>query len=674
MTDPDSARLISIDPWLEPYASELKHRTTSFEAARDRLDANGGLIGGASLAYHYYGLNRGERHGVAGLWYREWAPGASYLALVGDFNGWDRGKNPMEPDSHGVWSIFLPDREYGDRFGHQSRFKVHVASAIGGFDRVPAYARRVVKDDFGSFTAQHWDPPAPYRFKHHPPSQTHALKIYEAHVGMAQESERVGSYAEFEQNVLPRIAALGYNAVQLMAIMEHPYYGSFGYHVSSFYAPCSNFGTPEELRRLVDTAHGLGLVVIMDLVHSHAVKNTLEGLNRFDGTDHQYFHAGARGEHVAWDSKCFDYARYEVQRFLLSNARYWLDEFGFDGYRFDGVTSMIYLNHGLGAEFSSYDDYFNANVDTDAVIYLMLANDLIHTLHPNAITIAEDVSGMPGMARPVADGGLGFDYRLAMGLPDNWIKLLKEQADEEWDLGSLYQTLLNRRASEKHVAYAESHDQALVGDKTLAFRLMDAEMYTSMLRGVPSPIVDRGIALLKLIRLLTFSLGGEAWMNFMGNEFGHPEWIDFPREGNGFSHHFARRQWSLVDNPSLRYAGINRFDAALMSLDNTYNLLTDPLIAQLALHQDTHQIVYRRGPLVFAYNLHPTESVADLRIPVPDAVGYRVVLNTDDLEFEGAGRVASGAVYPMQSVPMYGCDQSVQIYLPCRSAQVLAPR
>jgi 1,4-alpha-glucan branching enzyme len=251
---------------------------------------------------------------------------------------------------------------------------------------------------------------------------------------------------------------------------------------------------------------------------------------------------------------------------------------------------------------------------------------------------------------------------------------VKEVPDEQWSLGAIYTELLNRRFTEKHVGYVESHDQALVGDQTLAFRLMDAEMYWHMGKGDPNIIVDRGLALLKMIRLITFSLAGEAWLNFMGNEFGHPEWVDFPREGNNFSYHHARRQWSLADNPNLRYGGLQEFDRALNGLDARFRLLPDTLIEQLALHEDTHQLVYRHGPLVFAFNFHPHESYADLRIPVPDAADYQVILDTDAGRFSGLGRSAEEVLYPVQMVPMYSRAQSVQIYLPSRSAQVLAPR
>lgn len=674
MHRPDGTGLIAHDPWLEPYAERLRERYAHYEAALQKLDVTGGLMGEVSQGHTYFGFNRGELWGKPGVWYREWAPEALQLRLVGDFNGWDRMASPMVRDEWGVWSLFLPDDAYAKKLVHGSKVKVHVVTENGSMDRIPAYIRRTVDDvGTGHFTGVYWCPPREYQFKNCVPAMNGGLRIYEAHVGMAQEEGKVGTYREFAAKVLPRIAALKYNAVQLMAVQEHPYYGSFGYHVSNFFAVSSRFGTPDDLKEMIDTAHGLGIRVIMDMVHSHAVKNTHEGLNLFDGTEYQYFHAGPRGQHVAWDSLLFDYSKFEVQRFLLSNVRYWLEEFHFDGFRFDGVTSMIYLDHGLGKSFGSYDDYFGDNIDDDAISYLQMANTLLHKIAPGAISIAEDVSGMVGMARAVAEGGIGFDYRLAMGIPDNWIKLLKEQRDEDWNLSSLYHTLLNRRYGEKHIGYAESHDQALVGDKTIAFWLMDKDMYWHMERSARNLVVDRGVALHKMIRLLTFSLSGEGYLNFMGNEFGHPEWIDFPREGNNYSFHYARRQWSLADNDRLLYHGLAKFDRAMQGLDEEYNLLNDPLIEQLALHEDTRQLVYRRGPLVFVFNFHPTESYSDLRIPVPDPTDYKIVLNTDHPQFEGFGRVKDDTVFPWQHMPMYGRNQTLRIYLPSRTALVLAP-
>jgi 1,4-alpha-glucan branching enzyme len=672
----DGTALVDIDPWLKPYAPALRDRHTRYTKTRATYAPGGGLLGDVSRGHTYFGFNPGQHNGQhtgqPGIWYREWAPAALQLRLIGDFNHWDRYAHPMVRDRFGVWSIFLPS----GTLVHGQRIKTHVVLPDSStMDRIPAYATRVVQEPHTTeYVAQYWE--NAYEWKNQRPditSTTGGLRIYETHIGMAQEQGRVGTYREFADLTLPRIVRAGYNAIQMMAIQEHPYYGSFGYHVSNFFAPSSRFGTPQDLQYLIDTAHGYGLRVIMDLVHSHAVKNTREGLNLFDGTDYQYFHAGPRGQHVAWDSMCFDYSKYEIQRFLLSNCRYWIETFRFDGFRFDGVTSMIYLDHGLERSFDSYNDYFGDNIDPDAVTYLQLANELIHTLNPDAITIAEDMSGMAGMARKVSEGGIGFDYRLSMGVPDNWIKLLKEKLDDQWGMNDLYSILLNRRHSEKHIGYAESHDQALVGDKTLAFRLMDQEMYWNMARDKQSGVIDRGIALHKMIRLITFALAGEGYLNFMGNEFGHPEWIDFPREGNGYSYHYCRRQWSLMDSDLLRYKGLAEFDRAMMKTDDAFDVLNDKFIEQLWVDEHNKQLVFRRGPLVYVFNFHPSRSYSDWRIPVPDARDYKVILNTDNTIYDGPGLCAVQQTYWKQNMPIAGREQSLQIYVPARSAQVLAP-
>jgi 1,4-alpha-glucan branching enzyme len=669
----DGTGLCRSDDLLRAHAGKLRERQRRFLDRYRELEAGGGLLGAVSQGHRYFGFNRGQQDGERGVFYREWAPGAERLYLTGDFNGWDRGSHPLTRDQYGVWSVFVPDRSAAPLV-HGGRVKVHVVTGRGGEDRVPAYVTRAVQDPVThDFSGQFWQPERPYEFRHRPPRAARAPRIYEAHVGMALEEPRLGSYDEFTRTVLPHIAALGYDTLQLMAVMEHPYYGSFGYHVSSFFAASSRFGTPEELKQLIDTAHGLGMRVLLDLVHSHAVRNTQEGLNLLDGTEHQYFHALPRGLHAAWDSMVFDYAKFEVLRFLLSNVRYWLEEFRFDGFRFDGVTSMVYLDHGLSRGFASYDDYFGANVDEDALVYLKLANLLAHALNEEVVTIAEDVSGMPGMARSVEDGGLGFDFRLAMGVPDYWIRVVKEWRDEAWRMDELYGAMLNRRHDEKHVAYAESHDQALVGDQTLAFRLMGADMYFKMGKGEQSVVIERGLALHKMIRLFTFALAGDAWLNFMGNEFGHPDWVDFPREGNGWSYQYARRQWSLAARDDLRYAGLLHFDRALLALDRAHGLLESKLIEQLLVHEDDKLLVFRRGALVFAFNFHPVRSYDGRVIPVPDASDYVPALDTDAAVFEGFQRIAPGQRYVYRAEPLAGRAQSVQIYLPSRTALVLKP-
>jgi 1,4-alpha-glucan branching enzyme len=664
-----SPRLIEMDPWLEQAEGEILARHSRFVSKLNFIEQISGNIGQFANAYEYMGFHFIPNENC---WvYREWAPGAHGLFLTGDFNNWNQYAHPLERKDHGIWEIKLNAAYYEQVFTHGSKVKVLVKSAIGDQLRIPAYINRVVQDeDTKNFSGQLWFPPA---FNWENDSfEMHSLGdlfIYEAHVGMAQEKEGLGTYNEFTEKILPRIKKAGYNAVQLMAIQEHPYYGSFGYHVSSFFAPSSRFGTPEDLKNLISTAHGMGIAVIMDLVHSHTVKNLHEGLNLFDGTETQYFHAGARGEHPDWDSKLFDYGKTEVIQFLLSNIKYWLKEFHFDGFRFDGVGSMLYFHHG-NETIDSIDKYFTQGVEFDAITYLQLANHLTHLINPQAITIAEDVSGMPGLTSPIDDGGIGFDFRLGMGIPDFWIKYLKDVPDEEWSMAEMWHVLNDRLPYVKTVTYCESHDQALVGDKTIAFRLMDKEMYFNMQSSDENIVVERGIALHKMIRLMTISLGGQAYLNFMGNEFGHPEWIDFPREGNNWSYLHARRQWSLMDNPLLRYHYLSDFDRAMIKTIKEAQLLGTLYANQINCDETNKCIIYERAGLIFLFNFHSNGSIPGYQFHVQEAGQYKIVLNSDSASFGGQGRINEEMLYTTSEQEETGA-QMLSIYFTCRTAIVL---
>ncbi|UXP34074.1 alpha amylase C-terminal domain-containing protein [Reichenbachiella agarivorans] len=661
--------LVADDGWLEPYESDILQRYNYFQ---DRLQAivdQYGSLRDFASGDLYFGLNYDKKQ--KGWWYREWAPAADGLSLVGDFNHWDPLHHPLTQDETGIWGIFIPDKSEFP-LHHGELLKVKVQNAFNERDRIPAYIKRAVQDtETYDFKGQIWNPKKVFKWtdKNFDPVTITDPLIYECHVGMAQEKEGVGTYVEFADEVLPRIAALGYNCLQMMAVQEHPYYGSFGYHVSNFFAPTSRFGTPEDLKYLIDKAHGMGIAVIMDAVYSHAVKNIAEGLNDFDGSENQYFHKGGRGYHTGWDSKLFDYNRTEVLQFLLSNVRYWMEEFHFDGFRFDGVTSMLYHHHGEGVAFDHYDKYFKDMVDWDAICFLQLANTLIHEIKPGAISIAEDMSGMPGMCRKVEEGGIGFDYRLGMGIPDYWIKTLKHKADEEWDIHEMWNVLINRRYKEKTIAYAESHDQALVGDKTLAFWLMDKEMYWHMSKDDTNPIIDRGMALHKMLRLFTAALGGEGYLTFIGNEFGHPEWIDFPREGNGWSYQYARRQWSLVDNPDLKYKALNDFDSAMIHLLKEYQLLSSLPAQQLNMDAANRIIIFERNNLIFVFNFSTDQSIADYKFFAHREGSFELVLDSDAEQFGGHGRCDAEVIHHTLEVE----DRpQLSIYTPCRTVQVLS--
>ncbi|MBQ0034504.1 MAG: alpha amylase C-terminal domain-containing protein [Bacteroidales bacterium] len=661
-----SLKIVSSDPYLKPFEDAIQGRFDYAQAKELELTAGTPLKDFAD-GYLYFGLHKTNDSWI----FREWAPNATAIYLVGDFNNWSKSENyRLQSLGNGNWEGIFPL----EAMQHGQLFKLLVEWYGGAGERIPSYAYRAVQDERTKvFSAQVWAPEQPYQWtcRNFKPSGE-PLFIYECHIGMGTNEEKVGTYEEFRLNVLPRVKKLGYNCIQIMAIQEHPYYGSFGYHVSNFFAASSRFGTPEELKALIDAAHKMGIAVIMDLVHSHAVKNELEGLGNFDGTPYQYFHAGARREHPAWDSLCFDYQKPSVLHFLLSNCKFWLDEYNFDGFRFDGVTSMIYRSHGLGEDFSGYADYYNLNQDGDAICYLTLANKLIHQVKKHAITIAEEMSGMPGLACPIKDGGMGFDFRLAMGIPDFWIKMIKEVRDEDWKAGHILYEMTNRRADEKTISYAESHDQALVGDKTIIFRLIDADMYWHMQHGHSTFMVDRGIAIHKMIRLVTAATINGGYLTFMGNEFGHPEWIDFPREGNGWSHKYARRQWELVDNEDFYYSDLNRFDEAMIHLlgqTKKYNQLP---VENLWDKEGDQVVAFKRGKYIFVFNWNGQKSFPDYGFLAPHGE-YKVILNTDAKEFAGFGQADDSVHHFTQPDPLCGDDSKgwLHLYLPARSACVL---
>uniref|UniRef100_A0A6A7FR02 1,4-alpha-glucan branching enzyme n=1 Tax=Hirondellea gigas TaxID=1518452 RepID=A0A6A7FR02_9CRUS len=670
--------LLKLDGYLCDHKQEIIRRYTCMNKLVTDISASEGNLDNFSLAYKYYGLHVQPDNSIKSL---EWASTARQLYLKGDFNGWNGTSHPFKKLDFGKWEIHIPANADGScPIPHLSKIKIGVVAETGEhMDRLSPWASYVCKppkEEGVAYQHHFWNPPTDqrYLFKHSRPGKPRSLRVYESHIGIATCDPKVGSYNEFRDNVLPRIVKAGYNTVQIMAIMEHAYYASFGYQITSFFAASSRYGTPDELKSLVDEAHRLGLTVLLDVVHSHASKNSLDGLNQFDGSDACYFHSGIRGDHALWDSKLFNYKNWEVLRFLLSNLRWYMDEYCFDGFRFDGVTSMLYHSHGIGESFSGdYKEYFGKNVDIEALTYLMLANYMLHNIYPNVITISEDVSGMPALCRPVDEGGTGFDYRLAMAIPDQWIKILKELPDEQWDLQKIIHTLENRRHKEKTIAYTESHDQALVGDKTLAFWLMDKEMYTNMAtNSPPSVVIDRGMSLHKMIRLITHVLGGEGYLNFIGNEFGHPEWLDFPRVGNNESYHYARRQWNLVDDESLKYKFLAQFDRNMNLLEEKYGWLAADAAYTSTKHDGDKVVVCERADVVFVFNFHWEKSFTGYKIGTHYPGEYRIVLDTDSKDVGGQGRIDHSVPIYSKEEPFNNRNCSAMVYIPSRVAIVLA--
>ena len=657
------------------YNYQINSRLEHFKNKLNEIERNEGSLENFANSYQRYGVHLQPNNDIV---YREYAPSAKGISLFGEFNGWNRDQYWAKRDEFGCWTLTIPNNNGQPAIHHNTKIKCNVVLPDNSrADRNPIWSRYLIQDK-GTFLfdAVFWNPPSQYNwtFSGHM-SRPHSLRIYEAHVGMSSNEEKVSTYREFADNIIPRIKRNNYTAIQLMAIAEHADYASFGYHVTNFFAVSSRCGTPEDLKYLIDKAHQNGLFVLIDIVHSHASSNVADGINYWDGTDYLYFHGGSRGYHSQWNSRLFNYSSYETLRFLLSNCAFWLNEFHFDGFRFDGVTSILYKNHGINYGFSgAYHEYFCDNSDEDGAVYTMLANYLIHKIHPDAITVAEDVSGMPFLCLPIHERGFAFDYRLNMSICDKWIHLLKNLKDEQWEMGSIVFSCTFRRPGEKHIGYCESHDQSIVGDKTISMWLMDKEIYWNMsCSGKRSIIIDRGIALHKMIRMVTFALGGEAYLNFMGNEFGHPEWVDFPRPGNDFSYYRCRRRWDLCDNHFLRYKFLYNWDLAMMCLDDVFNVLNDGRLVIISQDEKDKLLIFQKGDLLFVFNFHPCNSYENYRVGTGWSTPHKIVLDTDEGRFFGTNRLDYGHKTPFPSVNQPWMNEShyIQMYLPSRTCIIL---
>ena len=668
--------LINQDPYLKNFEWCIKRRNEHFKNLLHQIESNEKSLENFSNSYKNMGLHVLPNGDIK---YREYAPGARGIALFGEFNNWNRDQYWAKRDQYGFWDLIIPNEDGKPRIKHKSKVKCNVVLSNGQWaDRNPIWIEYLYQNTQSLiFDGVFWNPEKKYEWKYpkkHLP-RPKSLRIYEAHVGMSSFYPKATTYKDFTENILPRIKRLGYTAVQLMAIMHHANYASFGYHVNNFFAISSLFGTPEDLMELIDKAHEMGLFMIMDIVHSHASSNVDDGFNNWDGTDYLYFHGGKMGHHSLWDSRLFNYSSYETLRFLLSNCAYYSEKFRFDGFRFDGVTSILYRNHGIKYSFSGdYNEYFSNNFDEDGGVYLMLANKLLHQINPEVITIAEDVSGMPGLCLTVEQGGFGFDYRLNMSVSDKWIQLLKEYKDENWNMGNLVFTLTNRRYNEKHIGYCESHDQSIVGDKTIAMWLFDKEMYWNMSCNSPETIIiSRGMSLHKLIRMITFALGGEGYLCFMGNEFGHPEWVDFPRPGNGFSYSHCRRRWDLCDNKNLRYKYLYNWDVAMNKLDDVFNFISSPFQYVSLKHEDDKIIVFEKGDLLFVFNFHPYKSYENYKIGTKWGTKHKIVLDSDEFRFFGKGRLeyGHGNFFPIINQGWNNRPNQFNLYIPSRTCMVL---
>ena len=647
--------LMERDPSLNPWAGDIRMHLDRYNERRWRLAGDGSLSEFAN-GYHYFGFHRTDE----GWAFREWLPGADAVWLTGDFNNWQRYACPLIPIGNGVWEVRLRGQ---DALKHGQMVKLIVGRQGASFERVPAYIHRCVKDHIGgALCGEIWMPGQPFqwtdgdffRFK-----RPRSPMIYEAHVGMAQEHGRVGSFREFADETLGWVQYAGYNTVLLMAVQEDPDYASMGRRVANFFAPSHRFGTPEDLKYLVNKAHELDISVLMEVCCCWASPNVGEGLSQQDGTDWQYFLTGPRGWHPKHGTRLFDYGRDDVLHFLLSNLKYWMEEYHFDGFRFDGVTSMLYENHGMSA-FDRPDAYFSMNTNVDARIFLMLANELIHGFNDKAMTIAEEDSGFPGMCLPLEYGGVGFDYRQDEGVQALWAALIRDQRQQDWDMSRLWATLTAGRPGEMRLCSPEPRERSLMA------RMAGEALETGMGKEDKDPEVDRAADMQKAIRLLTCALSGNGFLTFMGNEFGHPDRVDFPRAENRFSGLNARRRWSLVNDWSLKYEWLANFDRAMTFLFNRFAIHCAGDPERLLIDDEKKLIAFSRGGMLFVFNLHPTQDARRVFINAGSGA-YRAALTTDEWPFGGRERVSKEAAFRTSDAPG---GTGFFIDLPCRFGAV----
>lgn len=662
------------DAELSPYVDILLRRRDRFTAETARLRAEHGSLRDYADLHLTLGMHKiMDENGLPCWRLREWMPAATSLWLTTDrlkFQRWARYAF-RRVSADGLWELVVPAEE----LPHGAYMELRVLpDAEGSPDgrpqrRVPAFARWVEQDAevLEQWCARVWDPPEPYVFRHDDrPRSLEFPRIYEAHVGIAQpylgRTERsVGSYAAFARHILPRIRDGGYTAVQLMAVAEHPLYKSFGYQVSSYFAPSSRFGLPDDFKALVDEAHRLGLAVILDITHSHAAPNTEQGLARYDTGP--YLFADKDNQ---WGTVSFDYGKEMTRRFLLSNCRYWMEEYHVDGFRFDAVGNMIYLDHGFGDDFSHVGRCFytaagSNRVDQDGVLYLELANTLVHELRPQSLTIAEEFSGMPGMTSPPSEGGLGFDHRFAMGIPDFWGKFIKEGRS----VGMLWYEMTNRRRYERTISYVACHDQCINGKDAMIWRLIGDEMYTQMSCLRDSWNTSRGLALYKLMRLVTLATAAHGYLSFMGDEFGHPEWID----GEAYAH----RQWHLAERDDLRYADLAAFDRdCLREIVGRHLEQFRTQVRLRHLDEDSRTLAFERDRLLFVFNFHELHSQPALELWVTPGK-YVEMLSSDEPRYSGHGNMvlADPPVEHFSDPHSGSTEQRIGVYLPPLTALTL---
>ncbi len=626
--------------------------------------------GGASRisAADLFLFNEGTHRGLAsklgahlregpedGATFAVWAPAASEVGVIGDFNGWDPTAHRLEARaSSGIWEGVVPEARHGATY----KFAITTADGtvlekadpVAMFCEVAPRTASVLWDLGYAWHDDEW-----MRGRGERATLASPISIYEVHLGSWWrewgEPGRLPGYRELAARLIDHVLGLGFTHVEFLPLMEHPFYGSWGYQVTGFFAPSSRYGTPQELMELIDDLHRAGIGVILDWVPSHFATDAF-ALGRFDGT-HLYEHADpVRAIHPDWHSYVFNYGRHEVRSFLASSAEHWLSAYHADALRVDGVASMLYLDYSR-KEGEWSPNVFGGREDLDAVSFLRQLNAGIYLDHPDVQVIAEESTAWPGVSRPVEAGGLGFGFKWDMGwMHDTLRYLAHDPVHRRYHHAEL--TFRSVYAFDENFVLPLSHDEVVHGKGSLVNKMPGDDW--------------QKLANLRLLYGYQYGLPGKKLL-FMGAELatGH-EWD-----------HESGLDWGLLEDPA--HAGVARFVTDLNRLYRALPALherdADPFGFEWVQHDEAETSIIsflRRssvGVVLVVCNFTPVPR-HNVHVGVPEAGRWAELLNSDAHEYGGSGQGNFGVV-EAQPVPSHGRPRLVTLTVPPLGCLYLSP-
>jgi 1,4-alpha-glucan branching enzyme len=606
--------------------------------------------------YDKLGAHGAEFKGQTGTYFAVWAPNARAVSVIGNFNFWQNGQHNLNPrwDESGIWEGFFPGVGKGEVY----KFAIHSntgeylekADPFAFFAETPPRTASVIWDHDYKWNDQKW-----LKKRKDGEGKTKPYSVYEVHFGSwkrkPEDGNRSLSYVEMATELVNYVKEMGFTHVEFLPIMEHPFFGSWGYQLTGYFAPTSRFGTPQEFMMLVDAFHEAGIGVILDWVPSH-FPGDAHGLYNFDGTN-LYEHADPRkGFHPDWSSYIYNYGRNEVRSFLISNAMFWLERFHIDGLRVDAVASMLYLDYSRKAGEWIPNEH-GGNENLEAISFLKEFNEVVYGAHPDVVTIAEESTAWPGVSKPTYMGGLGFGQKWMMGWMHDTLRYFKDDPiyrkyhQNEITFSVMY-------AFTENFMLPLSHDEVVHGKGSLFGRMPGDEW--------------KRFANLRLMYAYMFTHPGTKLL-FMGGEFGQSsEW-----------NHDSSLDWHLLDYDFHR--GVSKL---MQDLNKFYK--TEPALYQYQFsergfewvdysdQENSVMIFMRKGEmkedsLIVICNFTP-EVRHQYRVGVPFRGTWKEIFNSDDLKYGGSGALNHGLQYT-SPVKYHGKDYSVALQLPPLAISVL---